>query len=256
MIYCFDVDGTICTLTNGKYRRAKPIQTMIDRINQLFDLGHYIKIYTARGMTKSDPKKWYMLTHEQLQKWGVKYHSLIMGKPSADFYVDDKAVPAEKFVGQLTVPLVFTNGCFDIIHAGHIKLLREASRYGNVVVGVNSDNSVKRIKGDSRPINNLDARMTVLSAIRYIWHVVDFDEDTPENLIKELKPDILVKGSDWKEEDIVGAEFVKSYGGRVIRVDLLEGHSTTRIIGYCDLEEDKKKECPKCIDANICGLGF
>jgi len=126
-------------------------------------------------------------------------------------------------------PLVFTNGCFDIIHAGHIKLLRESSKYGNVVVGINSDASVRKLK-PGRPINDLDARMTVLSAIRYVWHIVDFDEETPEATIKMLRPNVLIKGADWKEEDIVGADFVKSYGGKVVRVELLEGVSTTDMI--------------------------
>lgn len=126
-------------------------------------------------------------------------------------------------------PLVFTNGCFDIIHAGHIKLLRESSKYGNVVVGINSDASVRKLK-PGRPINDLDDRMTVLSAIRYVWHIVDFDEETPEATIKMLRPNVLIKGADWKEEDIVGADFVKSYGGKVVRVELLEGVSTTDMI--------------------------
>ena len=125
--------------------------------------------------------------------------------------------------------LVFTNGCFDIIHAGHIKLLREASRHGNLIVGINSDKSVSKLK-TGRPINDIEARMTVLSSIRYVWHVIEFDEETPERLIRSLNPDVLVKGSDWKEEDIVGAEFVKSYGGKVLRVDLLPGCSTTEIL--------------------------
>ena len=126
-------------------------------------------------------------------------------------------------------PLVFTNGCFDIIHAGHIKLLRQASQYGNVVVGINTDRSVGMLK-KGRPINNLHARMTVLSSIRYVWHVIEFDEETPERLIRSLNPDVLVKGSDWKEEDIVGADYVKANGGKVVRVDLLPGCSTTEIL--------------------------
>lgn len=126
-------------------------------------------------------------------------------------------------------PLVFTNGCFDIIHAGHIHLLCQASKYGNLLVGINGDESVSKLK-PGRPINELDARMTVLSSIRYVWDVKPFDEETPERLIHELRPDVLIKGSDWKLKDIVGAEFVKSYGGKVRRVELLPGFSTTKLL--------------------------
>jgi len=222
VIYCFDFDGTLCTISNH-YIDAKPIFHMIDKVNDLYAKGNIIKIFTARGQaTGIDYKE---LTKRQLEDWDIRYHQLIMGKPSADLYIDDKSVTPNYF----KAPLVFTNGCFDILHAGHIKLLREASTYGNVVVGLNSDSSVSKLK-KGRPINDLHARWTVLSSIRYVWHIAPFDEDTPEKLIKELKPDVLVKGADWKEEDIVGADFVKSYGGKVVRVELMEGYSTTKIL--------------------------
>jgi D-beta-D-heptose 7-phosphate kinase/D-beta-D-heptose 1-phosphate adenosyltransferase len=100
--------------------------------------------------------------------------------------------------------LVFTNGIFDVIHAGHIKLLQEASQYGHLVVAINSDESVRRLKGEGRPINTLEDRMAVLNAIKYVDRVISFDEDTPFNLIKLYKPDILVKGAEWEEENIIG----------------------------------------------------
>ena len=127
--------------------------------------------------------------------------------------------------------VVFTNGCFDIIHAGHIHLLASARALGDFLfVGLNDDDSVRRLKGPRRPINPLEARAAVLSAIRYVDRVVPFSEDTPLELIKAIKPDVLVKGGDWKEDEIVGAEFVKSKGGRVIIVPYLEGYSTTAIL--------------------------
>lgn len=127
--------------------------------------------------------------------------------------------------------IVFTNGCFDIIHAGHVKYLAEAKKLGDVLfLGLNSDQSVRRLKGDSRPINSETDRASVLSALRFIDYVVVFGEDTPENIIRTIRPDVLVKGGDYKIENIVGADFVKSEGGEVVTIDFVDGKSTTRII--------------------------
>ncbi len=127
--------------------------------------------------------------------------------------------------------LVFTNGCFDILHAGHVSYLKDARSFGDfLVVGLNSDSSVKRIKGASRPVNPQDERALVLSALSFVDFVVIFDEDTPEKLIHELEPDVLVKGADWAEDQIVGADFVKAKGGRVERIVFEKDTSTTAII--------------------------
>ncbi len=127
--------------------------------------------------------------------------------------------------------IVFTNGCFDIIHAGHVDYLEKAKSLGDVlVVGLNSDESIKRIKGPERPINIQEHRKRVLEALKPVDLVIVFDEDTPERLIKEIKPDVLVKGGDWKIENIVGADFVKSYGGEVKTIDFVYDISTTKII--------------------------
>lgn len=123
--------------------------------------------------------------------------------------------------------IVFTNGCFDLLHPGHIKIFVEAKRKGDVlVVGVNSDESVRKIKGKGRPILNEKARVTNVSAIEYVDFVVIFNEPTPYNLIKCLKPNYIVKGEDWKAEEIVGKNLVD----RVYRVKLLKDYSTTSII--------------------------
>ena len=127
--------------------------------------------------------------------------------------------------------IVFTNGCFDIIHAGHVDYLEKAKSLGDfLVVGLNSDESVKRLKGPSRPVNPVDQRKKVLEALKPVDLVVVFEEDTPERLIKEIKPDVLVKGGDWKIENIVGADFVMSYGGKVYTIDFVYDTSTTKII--------------------------
>jgi rfaE bifunctional protein nucleotidyltransferase chain/domain len=129
--------------------------------------------------------------------------------------------------------IVFTNGCFDILHRGHVTYLREAAALGErLIVGVNSDTSVMRQgKGPGRPVNDQESRATVLAAIRGVDAVVIFDSDTPLELIQAIKPDTLVKGGDWPVEKIVGADVVLANGGQVRALPLVEGFSTTAIIG-------------------------
>ncbi len=127
--------------------------------------------------------------------------------------------------------IVFTNGCFDIIHAGHILYLEEARSLGDVlVIGLNSDKSVKRLKGKDRPINSVEDRALVLSALSMVDYIVVFEEDTPYKLIKNIKPDILVKGGDWSVEDIIGADIVLATGGVVKSLSYKEGRSSSEII--------------------------
>ncbi len=127
--------------------------------------------------------------------------------------------------------VVFTNGCFDIIHAGHIDYLNKAKALGDVlIVGLNSDDSVKRIKGEKRPIINEDERAEIISNIKPVDYVVLFDEDTPAELIKELVPDILIKGADWKIDEIVGGETVLANGGEVKTIEFVNDQSTSKII--------------------------
>lgn len=132
-------------------------------------------------------------------------------------------------VTALPRPLVFTNGCFDILHRGHVTYLAQARALGaSLIVGVNTDASVKRLgKGDERPINNQDDRMTVLAALESVSLVIGFDEDTPLNLILACKPDVLVKGGDWTVTDIVGAREVQGWGGTVHSIPFLHQRSTT-----------------------------
>ena len=127
--------------------------------------------------------------------------------------------------------IVFTNGCFDILHAGHVKYLSRAAEFGDVLIlGLNTDRSVKCIKGENRPVIGQDHRAYLLSALFCVDHVVLFDEPDPRRLIEAIRPDVLVKGSDWQENEILGGDFVRQNGGRIERVDLEAGISTTRII--------------------------
>jgi D-beta-D-heptose 7-phosphate kinase/D-beta-D-heptose 1-phosphate adenosyltransferase len=127
--------------------------------------------------------------------------------------------------------IVFTNGVFDILHRGHVQYLERARSYGDLlIVGLNSDASVRRIKGPGRPVQTERDRAIILQSLRSVDYVVLFGEDTPERTIQMVRPSTLVKGADYKEAEIVGASFVKSYGGKVRRVRLTPGRSTSRII--------------------------
>jgi D-beta-D-heptose 7-phosphate kinase/D-beta-D-heptose 1-phosphate adenosyltransferase len=127
--------------------------------------------------------------------------------------------------------IVFTNGCFDLLHPGHISLIRQCAAQGDrVVVGLNSDVSVRRLKGSTRPIQNEQNRALLIAALQGVDAVALFDEDTPLDLIRDVKPDVLVKGSDYAEQNVVGADFVRSYGGRVYLASLTEGCSTTGLV--------------------------
>lgn len=127
--------------------------------------------------------------------------------------------------------IVFTNGCFDILHRGHVSYLTEAKKLGDLlVVGINSDASVKRLKGDDRPINNEKDRQYVLSQLKAVDFVEIFEEDTPLSLILKVRPQVLVKGGDWKINQIVGAKEIIADGGEVFSLNFVDGYSTTNII--------------------------
>jgi rfaE bifunctional protein nucleotidyltransferase chain/domain len=127
--------------------------------------------------------------------------------------------------------VVFTNGVFDLIHSGHVDYLSKAKNLGDVlIVGLNSDDSVRRIKGDKRPILKQEERAFILTNLKSVDYVVFFEEDTPEKLISEIIPDILVKGADWAVEKIVGKEIVEKNGGKVINIEFVNDQSTSKII--------------------------
>ncbi len=130
-----------------------------------------------------------------------------------------------------TRKIVFTNGCFDILHVGHVRYLQEAQAQGDLlVIGLNSDESVRRLKGPTRPVNKEADRAEVLAALGCVDFVTVFAEETPEKLIREVRPDVLVKGGDWQIDKIVGAQFVLSYGGVVRSLQFVDGFSTTAVI--------------------------
>ena len=127
--------------------------------------------------------------------------------------------------------IVFTNGCFDLLHIGHVRYLEEAKKLGDIlIVGINTDTSVKKLKGPTRPIQNENDRAEILASLKAVDHTVIFDQETPLKLIQTIKPNILVKGGDWKIEQIVGSEFVLKNGGIVKSLNFVDGRSTTSII--------------------------
>lgn len=138
---------------------------------------------------------------------------------------------------------VFTNGCFDLLHPGHISYLNEAKSLGNwLIIGLNTDNSIKRLKGENRPIQDQNIRKIMLENLKCVDEVILFDEDTPLNLIKKIKPNVLVKGGDYKIEQIIGHEFVSSYGGVVKTISFLDGYSTTQLIQRIQQNEISHKK--------------
>jgi rfaE bifunctional protein nucleotidyltransferase chain/domain len=152
-------------------------------------------------------------------------------------YISKKILSPEELKNQLAVwrfqnkKIVFTNGCFDLLHLGHIDYLSKAKDAGDVlIIGLNTDDSVSRLKGDSRPLTNEHSRSVLLAALGFVDAVTLFDEDTPYELIKRVQPDVLVKGSDYKAEDVVGYDIVKAKDGEVITIDFVEGYSTTAIV--------------------------
>ncbi|HNV71377.1 MAG TPA: D-glycero-beta-D-manno-heptose 1-phosphate adenylyltransferase [Candidatus Ozemobacteraceae bacterium] len=172
----------------------------------------------------------------------VLVHSLCRGVEEALFPKPDRtSLPSDKVVNSARLSefalaikpydSVFTNGCFDILHPGHVTYLQQARRLGELlIVGVNSDDSVRRLKGPQRPYHRLEDRLMMLSALQCIDYVVAFDEETPQKLIETLTPRVLVKGGDYSRDTVVGADWVEKHGGQVKIVPLVEGHSTTRIL--------------------------
>jgi len=127
--------------------------------------------------------------------------------------------------------IVFTNGCFDLLHAGHVEYLERARKFGDVLIlGLNSDHSTRRLKGRGRPVNSEQDRARVLAGLASVDYITIFNEDTPAKLIRSVRPNILVKGSDWKVRSIAGSADILSWGGKVRRVRLLKGRSTTQIL--------------------------
>ena len=154
-----------------------------------------------------------------------------MNKKPSDIHAESKPLDVIRSWKSQGYIIGFTNGCFDLLHPGHISLLHHAkNECDKLVVGLNSDSSVAQLKGEDRPIQKANARATVLLALQDVDVVIIFDEETPIKLIESVKPDVLVKGGDYKIDEIVGAEFINQNGGRVVLSNYKNGHSTSELI--------------------------
>jgi rfaE bifunctional protein nucleotidyltransferase chain/domain len=152
-------------------------------------------------------------------------------KPTAKVLDSEQLKAALQTYRKENKKIVFTNGCFDLLHIGHVRYLEQAKSLGDIlIVGINTDASVQVLKGPTRPIQNENDRAEILASLKSVDHTVLFGEQTPLNLIKEIKPDLLVKGGDWKIDQIVGSDFVLSHGGQVQSLQFITGKSTTSII--------------------------
>lgn len=201
-----------------------------------FEIGDTARLANVAASIEVSKMGTYAVSIEEIQEHISKENDVVYENklPSVDELV--KILQKEREKGK---KIVFTNGCFDIFHVGHSRYLRQASTYGDIlVVGVNSDASVKRLKGPERPIISEEERMELLAGLQCVSYVVKFDEDTPYELIKKLQPDIITKGGDYKPEEVVGKDIVEARGGKVIICKLVEGKSTTNII--TKIKEGKK----------------
>ncbi len=127
--------------------------------------------------------------------------------------------------------IVFTNGCFDILHRGHIEYLAQAATMGDVlIIGLNTDKSVRKLKGNNRPVQDEKARAMILASLQFVDRIVLFNEETPYQLIDKIQPDVLVKGADYKPDKIIGSDIVKAKGGEIVSIDIVEGYSTSSLL--------------------------
>lgn len=204
-IYCFDVDGTICSNTNGKYEFAKPFPDMLRRINNLYKNGHTIYFMTARGSVSG--KDYTDFTKNQLKKWGFKYHKLIMNKkPHADMFIDDRGFNVKEWrTGGKKIGFVASS--FDIIHPGYILMLKDAkSVCEHLICALQEDPSRERPQ-KNKPVQTLKERLLILESIRYVDEVMVYQtEDELYKLLKEVKPDVRILGTDYKDKKITGGD--------------------------------------------------
>ena len=210
--YIFDLDNTLCFTNGNDYNSCLPNIEMIKKVNHLFESGNHIIIYTARGMStfKGDANaailKFYDLTKNQIDVWGLKYHELKLGKPSYDFFIDDKNLTIEEFKKH-TLPIKgFTAGSFDILHPGYIKMFKEAKENCNLlVVGLHIDPSKER--GKMKPILSKEERREILESIKYVDEIIEYKtEKELIKLIKKVNPDVLFLGDDYKNKENNGTK--------------------------------------------------
>ena len=201
MIYCFDLDGTICSVVeNSEYYHSIPDKIVVDEINRLYDTGHEIIIMTARGSVSGIDH--YDLTEDQLRKWGLKHHKLLMGvKPHAHIFIDDKGLSIDQWKKSIPNTYGVLAGAFDIIHPGYVRMFKQAKLHCNhltVLLNISPANKIT-------PVQTVDERIEILSAIKYIDNIICYStEQELYNLLKTNNFDIRFLGSDYKDKDFTG----------------------------------------------------
>jgi glycerol-3-phosphate cytidylyltransferase len=199
MNYCFDMDGTICATASKNYAEAVPYTDVIRRINSLYEQGHHISIFTARG--SSSGIDYHELNISQLNEWGIQYHTLIdKGKPSYDLFIDDKAINASDWRKKEGIKIVgFVASCFDLLHAGHCLYLKEAKSVCDyLIAALQEDPSVDRPM-KNKPIQSLEERRIQLESVKYVDEIVTYKtEDELVSLLEKVKPNIRILGSDYR----------------------------------------------------------
>jgi glycerol-3-phosphate cytidylyltransferase len=225
MKYCFDLDGTICTLSDkNDYNQAAPLLEMVEAVNRLYDEGNEIIIFTARGA--SSGIDWTEVTKKQLNKWGLKYHNLIMNKkPSFDLMIDDKCINADEWRKNMKLKTGIIAGSFDVIHPGYIKMFSEAKKHCNhLTIALHEDPSKER-KNKLTTILSTDERKEILLSIKYIDEVLTYKtENELENLLKINKFNVRILGDDYKDKEITGRNFCD----KIIYIDRSHNWSTTK----------------------------
>jgi glycerol-3-phosphate cytidylyltransferase len=211
--YCFDIDGTLCTTDDShQYSRAEPFYDAIKEVNRLYDEGHEITLFTARGTGSG--VNWHPVTIAQLSRWGVKYHKLIdKDKPRYDIFVDDKATNAIDWRNSLRPLRVgFVASAFDLLHAGHCLMLRDAKDHcDKLIAALQTDPSIDRPE-KNKPVMSIHERYIILKSNRFVDDIFIYRTETELlNILQQVKPDVRILGSDYKycSEKIVGAEFCK-----------------------------------------------
>jgi len=204
--FAVDIDGTICTSSSGHYEDSTPVPEMIQKINDLYDEGHIIKMFTARGA--SSGIDWTETTTEQLKNWGLKYHELIMNKkPSFDLLIDDKVMHVKDFRKSFLQNNVvgFVASTFDLMHPGYILMLRDARERCDYLIAALHRNPTIERPHKNYPVQTVEERRMVLEANRYIDEVVEYDtENDLLSILTLRKPNIRILGSDWKDKEYTG----------------------------------------------------
>lgn len=230
LTYCFDLDETLCHSENKNYFSAVPILDMIEKVNYLYDLGNTIKIFTARGMGKFNgdvervKKEYLELTRSQLNKWGVKHNELVLGKPSYDFFIDDKNLTINEFKNKVEPRVGFIAGAFDVIHPGYIKMFKEIKdKCDYVLVGLHSDPSIENKK--TTPILSVEERKETLLSLKFVDEVIVYDtEKDLKQILKTRKIDFRFLGEDYKNKEVTGSDLLLN----TIFIDRSHGWSATK----------------------------